>query len=175
MKFSGGWQVDVTRPSGSVDYADVSHNTEKYVVGIPDQPFEVRITAPRHIFQSVSKIGVKLWVDGQSAGSRSHLTTHHRSTKFTGFPATVKGQKVLQQFLFGKAVTDSGAPALAPGAGKTGALRVLFEHIEKDTSKPPSQQVSSHVTCKAPAAVKAIEGGCDTREPFLVIDDTFAC
>lgn len=46
MKFFDGWQVDVLRPNDAGPYADIPHGSEKYVVGIPDQPFEVKVTAP---------------------------------------------------------------------------------------------------------------------------------
>ena len=52
MKFPDGWQVDLLRPNDAGPYADISHGSEKYVVGIPDQPFEVKVTAPQAVLRS---------------------------------------------------------------------------------------------------------------------------
>ncbi len=155
MKFSDGWQVDVLRPNDAGPYADISHGSDKYVVGIPDQPFEVKVTVPQAVFRSSPLLRVSLTVEGQSCGISKILNSISSSPSFKGFVSTVKGKHVTSQFLFGAAQTDFQAPATAAGTSQTGGLSINIEHIEQMPGHlPPPAQVSSH----AAAAPKAIEG-----------------
>ncbi len=155
MKFSDKWQVDVLRPDDAGPYADISHGIEKYVVGIPDQPFEVRVTAPQAVFRSAPLLRVSLNVEGQSCGISKILNSFGPSSSFKGFVSTVKGKHVISQFLFGAAQTDFQAPTTASGTCQTGGLSIDIEHVDQMPGYllPPAQ-VSSH----AAAAPKAIEG-----------------
>ena len=155
MKFSEGWQVDVLRPNHAGPYADISHDSDKYVVGIPDQPFEVKVTVPQAVFRSAPLLRVSLTVEGQSCGISKIVNSFSASSSFKGFVSTVKGKHVTSQFLFGAAQTDFQAPTTAPGVSQTGGLSISIEHIEQMPGHlPPPAQVSSH----AAAAPKAIEG-----------------
>jgi len=150
MKFFDDWQVDVLRPNDAGPYADISHGSENYVVGIPDQPFEVKVTAPQAVFRSSPLLRVSLTVEGQSCGIANMLNNFTPSSSFKGFVSTVKGKHVTSQFLFGAAQTDFQAPTTALGTSQTGGLSIKIEHVQQ-------AQVSSH----AAAAPKAIEGKVD--------------
>ena len=82
MKFPGGWQVDIVRPEGAAAYADINHGAEKYVVGVPGQPFEVRVTAPLHQFYAYPQIRVELTVEGQSSNVAHILQNSRPSATF---------------------------------------------------------------------------------------------
>ncbi len=158
MKFFDDWQVDVLRPNDAGPYADISHGSEKYVVGIPDQPFEVKVTAPQAVFRSSPLLRVSLTVEGQSCGIANMLNNSTPSSSFKGFVSTVKGKHVTSQFLFGAAQTDFQAPTTALGTSQTGGLSIKIEHVQQvPGQRQPPAQVSSH----AAAAPKAIEGKVD--------------
>lgn len=63
MKFPQGYEVQLVRPNSGAAYADLTHGADRYVVGIADQPFEVRYTVPRAQFVS-SHVRARLRVDG---------------------------------------------------------------------------------------------------------------
>ena len=154
MKFPEGWQVDVVRPRGAGAYADLSHGNIKYVVGIPNQPFEVQVTLPSHVFNS-APIKVNLTVEGQSCGVARIVEQRSPQATFHGFVSTVKGKHVTSQFLFGSAQTDFEAPTSAPGTSKTGGLTI---HIELMRQLPGQRAPAAHVSSQAAASTKAIEG-----------------
>lgn len=164
MKFCDGWQVDVLRPNDAGPYADISHGSEKYVVGIPDQPFEVRVTVPQAVFRSSPLLRVNLTVEGQSCGVSKTLNSFSPSSSFKGFVSTVKGKHVTSQFLFGAAQTDFQAPTTAPGVSQTGGLSISIEHIEQ---MPGQRQPPAQVSSFAAAAPKAIEGKKWFLQPSL--------
>lgn len=166
MKFPGGWQVDIVRPEGAAAYADINHGAEKYVVGVPGQPFEVRVTAPLHQFYAYPQIRVELTVEGQSPNMAHILQSSQPSATFKGFVNTVKGQHLTNQFLFGKAETDAAAPATAPGTSKTGGLQVKLKHVQQLPGhlEPPRQ-----VSHQGAGPSKAIEGlRCCAMTPCYV-------
>lgn len=98
--------MEVTRPDNAAHYADITHGAEKYVVGVPDQPFEVRVTVPAHKFQFTPIVRVSLDVDGRSTNVNGVLSAKHPTYVFKGFVSTVKGENITNQFLFGTAETD---------------------------------------------------------------------
>lgn len=155
MKFPGGWQVDVVRPEGASAYADINHGVEKYVVGVPGQPFEVRVTVPLHQFYAYPQIRVDLTVEGQSPNVAYTLQSSQPSVTFKGFVNTVKGQHLTNQFLFGKAETDAAAPAIAPGTSKTGGLQVKLTHVQQ---LPGHHAPPRHMSYQGAGPSKAIEG-----------------
>lgn len=155
MIFPGRWQVDVVRPEAAAAYADINHGAEKYVVGVPGQPFEVRVTAPLHQLYAYPQIRVELTVEGQSPNLCHILSQSQPSATFKGFVNTVKGQHLTNQFLFGKAETDAAAPATAPGTSKIGGLQVKLNHVQQlpGHHEPPHQ-----VSHQSAGPSKAIEG-----------------
>lgn len=163
MKFPEGWQVDVVRPRGAGAYADLSHGNIKYVVGIPNQPFEVQVTLPSHVFNS-APIKVNLTVEGQSCGVARIVEQRSPQATFHGFVSTVKGKHVTSQFLFGSAQTDFEAPTSAPGTSKTGGLTI---HIELMRQLPGQRAPAAHVSSQAAASTKAIEGKKWFLQPSL--------
>lgn len=166
MLFPGGWLVEVVRPEGAAAYADINHGAEKYVVGVPGQPFEVRVTAPLQKLYVYPQIRVELTVEGQNPNVAHILSPSQPSATFKGFVHTVKGQHLTNQFLFGKAETDAAAPATAPGTSKIGGLQLRFKHVQQlPGDNEPPQQVSHQ--CAGPS--KAVEGlpGCDITSNLL--------
>ena len=131
MRFPEGWEIEVTRPDNTAQYADITHGAEKYVVGVPDQPFEVRVTVPAHKFQFTPLVRVSLEVDGRSPNVHGILSTKHPTYVFKGFVSTVKGENITNQFLFGKAEADPSAPTCKPGTSKVGGLHITLQHVQE--------------------------------------------
>ena len=129
IKFSSGWKVEVLRPAGGRAYADIAHGAEKYVIGIPGQPFEVKVTPRTDICAQHPLIRLSIHVDGRSSGCREHMICAHTSKTFQGFISTVKGKHMTSQFLFGAAQTDTSCISAAPTSSKAGKLTVTAEHI----------------------------------------------
>ncbi len=142
--------MDVVRPDGAAAYAGLTHGTVCYIVGVPDQPFEVRVTAPQHVFRTSPTLQVFLKVEGVSPNICNTLYA-----TFRGFVNTVKGQHVINQFLFGAAQTDSEAPALAPGATKVGGLNVSINEVRE---LPGVHEPLRHVASQTAGGFKAVEG-----------------
>ena len=155
MKFPQGWLVDVVRPANGAAYADISHGADKYVVGIPGQPFEVRVTAPLHLFHASPELRAELTVEGQSVGICKILSYQHPSSNFTGFVSTIKGQHLTSQFLFGKAETDTAAPAVAPGSSKTGGLNVKVSSVQR---LPGHHEAPRQLSYHGTGPSKTVEG-----------------
>lgn len=155
MKFPGGWQVEVVRPENAAAYADINHDVEKYVVGVPGQPFEVRVTAPAHQLHAFPQTRVELTVEGRSPNTSYILTSSQPSGTFKGFINTVKGQHLTNQFVFGKAEKDAAAPAVAPGTSKTGGLQVKISQVQQ---LPGHAEPAKHVSYQGTDACKAVEG-----------------
>lgn len=154
MKFTQGWQVDVVRPNAGA-YADIAHGSDKYVVGIPGQPFEVKISAPPSMFFQFPLVRASLTVEGQNSGICHIMSVNHMTASFRGFVSTIKGKHVTSRFLFGAAETDLDAPTIAPGVTKTGGLDIKVEHIQQ---LPGQRAPPAFVSSQAAAAPKAIEG-----------------
>lgn len=155
MKFPGGWQVEVVRPGNAAAYADINHGVDKYVVGVPGQPFEVRVTAPAQQLHAYPQIRVELTVEGRSPNVCYTLTGSQPSGIFKGFVNTVKGQHLTNQFVFGKAERDAAAPATAPGTSKTGGLQVKISQVQQ---LPGHADPAKHRSYQATSASKAVEG-----------------
>ena len=155
MKFAEGWQVDVVRPGNATAYADIGHGADKYVVGVPGQPFEVRITPPVRHFDRVPETRVELAVEGRSVGVAKIMKRSHPVAVFEGFVNTVKGQHLNSQFLFGKAETDAAAPAVAPGSSKTGGLHIKCIQMQQ---LPGHQEPPRQVSYQGAGLSKTVEG-----------------
>ena len=155
MIFPGGWQVDVVRPGNAAAYADINHGAEKYVVGVPGQPFEVRVSAPAHQLHAFPQIRVELTVEGRNPNVCYILTSSQPSGTFKGFVNTVKGQHLTNQFVFGKAERDAAAPAIAPGTSKTGGLQLRLVQVQQ---LPGHVEPAKQVSYQGTSASKAVEG-----------------
>ncbi|KAL3156154.1 hypothetical protein ABBQ32_012443 [Trebouxia sp. C0010 RCD-2024] len=164
MKFPGGWQVEVVRPGNAAAYADINHGVDKYVVGVPGQPFEVRVTAPAQQLHAYPQIRVELTVEGRSPNVCYTLTGSQPSGIFKGFVNTVKGQHLTNQFVFGKAERDAAAPATAPGTSKTGGLQVKISQVQQ---LPGHADPAKHRSYQATSASKAVEGKKWFMQPSL--------
>ncbi|KAK9824740.1 hypothetical protein WJX74_003623 [Apatococcus lobatus] len=168
MIFPQGWQVQVLKPSGAGSYADLSHGTDRYVVGLPGNPFEVQVTAPAAMFRSAPTLRVCLTIDGQSVGVSKILSESHPSTVFEGFVNTVKGEQRYSQFLFGK---PQDAPQ-SSGAGSsrdknTGGLEISIEHVQ---SSGHHVSLPKHTSNPAAGASKPVEGKKWFMRPSLKAD-----
>ena len=155
MRFRSGWKVEVARPNGA-NYADLVHGTDKYVVGIPDQPFVVKVSAAGHNFSLQPRIGLDSKVDGRSAGHYLILSAKRPSTTFHGFVNDVKGERRTSQFLFGAPQTGLNGPTAAPSQGKTGSLSILVNHVDRVRHRVSQQ--SRAVSLLAASTSQAIEG-----------------
>lgn len=157
MLFPQGWQVDILQPNGAGTYPDLSHGTDRYVVGVPGKPFEVRVTAPKALFWSAPLLSVNLLVDGQSVGICKILNEKHPSGTFEGFVNTVKGQHRASQFLFGKPQETEGAAGPASTRDTTtGGLEVTITHVQAGGYQAPP----GHTSHPAAKSSKAAEGAC---------------
>ena len=154
MRFPAGWQVNVVRPNGGQYYADLSHGSEYYVVGIPDQPFEVRVTVPSHIFVRAPHVRVVLTLDGLEQFTRHTVSACSPSARFKGFVNTVSGQHIRSQFIFGKAQSDS-APAGKLGKSSIGRVTIRLEQVYQ---APELLGPTYHVSAKSAQCFKADEG-----------------
>lgn len=191
MKFPGGWQVEVVRPENAAAYADINHGVDKYVVGVPGQPFEVRVTAPAQQLHVSPQIRVELTVEGRSPNVCYILTSSQPSRTFKGFVTTVKGQHLTNQFVFGKAERDAAAPATAPGTSRTGGLQLKIAQVQQlpghaDTAKQMSYQSTGaskavegrhccavsalcRKSCRAPCTYPCVFDGLTDSQQYLVI------
>ena len=156
MKFPSGWHIEVLRPADGRAYANIAHGVEKYVVGIPGQPFEVKVTPPTHIFAQHPLIRLSLHVDGRSSGSHKHIHSDHPSKTFKGFVSNVTGRYMTSQFLFGTAKTYTSCTLAAPILVNTGRLTVIAEHVVQ----VPGQKAHSQnpVALQPAPASQAVEG-----------------
>lgn len=155
MRFPDGWQVDVVRPGNAAHYADIVHGADRYVVGVPGQPFEVRVTAPPQQLQYYPCIKVTMLLDGRSPNISQILSAIHPSGTFKGFINTIKGQHLTNQFLFGKAETDPTAPPCKPGSSQVGGLEI---HIEQVQELPGTHTSAVRAFSQSAASFKAVEG-----------------
>ena len=153
MKFPLDYQVELVRPGGAV-YGEVTHGQDRYVVGVPGQPFEVRVTIPARHFTS-SQIRVSVTVDGLSIGVTKIVSPSYPVAVFDGFVSTLKGQHFTRQFLFGKAETASDGAASAPGASKTGGIAVTFTTVQEI---PGYVQPAATLAIQSAAALRPVEG-----------------
>ena len=163
MKFPKGWQVDVEKVHGAGKYAEVSHDIEIYVVGVPGKPFRVQVTAPPAAFRSAPKISVHLTLDGRFVGQRGFLDERHPSWTFKGFVTIVKGERRLSQFLFGKAqdASDSSGAAGSPYS-HIGRLEVVAKHVQPRGLEVERRHSPSPAALPSRAAV--VEGAlCQKR------------
>lgn len=157
MKFPQGFEVQLLKPSNGAAYPDIAHGVERYVVGVPDQPFEVRVTVPTSQFIS-QYIRVTLSVDGRCVGVSNIVSLYAPSATFSGFISTIHGQNLTRQFLFGKAAAATGTgtgTGSAPDINKTGGIEVKLTAV----SEAPGYVMP--VTAQAQpgaAAFKAVEG-----------------
>ena len=160
MIFPHGWQINALKPNGAGTYADLSHGTDRYVVGLPGKAFEVQVTVPAATFWSTPTLLVSLTVDGRSVGVCKVVTDRYPSSVFEGFVNTVKGEQRYSQFLFGK---PQDAPELsAPessGAGtsrdnNTGGLEVTIHQVKACGY----QDAPQHTSNPAAGASKPVEG-----------------
>lgn len=159
MKFPLGFEVELARPGGAA-YADITHGQDRYVVGVPGQPFEVRVTAPPKQFIS-PYMRIVLTVDGLSVGVSKIISARHHATVFDGFVTAVKGQNCTRQFLFGKAETAFDGPAAAPGASKTGGIAVTFTAVQEAPGYVQPAALPAH---QSAAPLRPVEGrACLTR------------
>lgn len=147
--------MDVVRPGDAPAYADISHGVNKYVVGVPGQPFEVRVVAPAQQFHACPLIRVELTVEGQSPNTTFVINRSHPSATFKGFVNTVKGQHLTNQFVFGKADRDAAAPATASGTSKTGGLQVRITQVQQ---LPGQAEPLKEVSYQGTGPSKAVEG-----------------
>ncbi|KAL3152812.1 hypothetical protein ABBQ38_012394 [Trebouxia sp. C0009 RCD-2024] len=164
MKFPGGWQVEVVRPENAAAYADINHGVDKYVVGVPGQPFEVRVTAPAQQLHVSPQIRVELTVEGRSPNVCYILTSSQPSRTFKGFVTTVKGQHLTNQFVFGKAERDAAAPATAPGTSRTGGLQLKIAQVQQ---LPGHADTAKQMSYQSTGASKAVEGKKWFMQPSL--------
>lgn len=157
MIFPQGWQVDVVKPEGAGNYPDLAHGTDRYVVGLPGKPFEVKVTAPAPVFSSAPVLRASLAVEGRSVGISFILTERHPSYTFQGFVNTVKGEHRTSQFLFGKPSDGLDSAPSAPSSAKpdTGGIEVSVEHV---VQAPGVVAPPQHVSSPAAASAKAVEG-----------------
>lgn len=142
-------------PNSGAAYPDIIHGDQRYVVGVPDQPFEVRVTAPFSQFTS-GLVRALLKVDDRCVGVSSILSPQKPCAKFTGFVSTVSGQNLTRQFLFGKAETSTSAFAQTPSqASKTGGIEVKLVVVNEvpGYNAPPQAQAQP-----GSASFKAVEG-----------------
>ena len=154
MKFPQGFEVQLLKPSNGAAYSDITHGVERYVVGVSDQPFEVRVTAPTSQFIS-QYIRVTLTVDGRCVGISHILSPCGPSATFNGFVSAIHGQNLTRQFLFGKAAAATGTSGSAPEMSRIGGIEVKLTAV----SEAPGYLLP--VTAKAQAgaaAFQAVEG-----------------
>ena len=159
--------MEVVKPANAGAYSDIDHGVDKYVVGVPGQPFEVRFTAPVQQLQAYPQIRAELSVEGQRTNIAYILNQNQPSATFQGFVNTVKGQHLTSQFLFGKAETDAAAPATAPGASKTGGLQMKLTQVHQLPGylEPPKQ-----VAYQGAGPSKAVEG-----PPYWAVRSPLLC
>ena len=155
MKFLPGFEVQFLRPGAGAAYADLTHGADRYVVGVADQPFEVRCSAPSSQFKSPI-IRVTLQVDGASVGVCKLLTPEHPSASFNGFVTTCKGQSTTRQFLFGKPETEFGDSSSAAGSKQAGSIEVSFTAVREVPGYVPTPTTTAAL--QAAAASNPMEG-----------------
>ena len=127
MRYTKGLQVVLLKPNRSEAYAEVEHDSHKYAIGEPGQPFEVQITIPQKVFISADKIFVDLHVEGQSPGYSYTLDKGHDSCTYKGFKSVLNGEQRYRQFEFAKPCKTAGH-AIESSAPEAGQLRVKFTH-----------------------------------------------
>ena len=154
MKFPHGFEVQLVRPNQGAAYQEFIHGTDRYVVGVPDQPFEVKFSAPARQFVS-SAISVSVSVDGVSTGQHKRLRKSTLSKSLQGFVTTVKGQHLVHQFVFGTAQTESGSTGTVTDHNKVGSIQVTFTAKELRTGSDHSKTVFPHHSRQT---VRACEG-----------------
>lgn len=155
MKFPPGFEVQFLRPGAGAAYADLTHGADRYVVGVADQPFEVRCSAPSSQF-IFPVIRVVLLVDGAAVGVCKFLTAKHPSTSFNGFVTICKGQSTTRQFLFGKPDTEFGDSSSAAGSKQAGSIDVSFTAVREVPGYVPAP--TSTAALQPAAASKPVEG-----------------
>lgn len=157
MKFPQGFEVQLIRPNNGAAYADLTHGADRYVVGVADQPFEVRFTAPRSQF-TTPYIRVTLKVDGTDVGIAKLVSANSPSSSFEGFVTVCKGETITRQFLFGKPETDTDGSSNTEAAGGTqaGSVDVSFTAV-KQVAGCVSVPKSSAPTQSA-AVLKPVDG-----------------
>ena len=155
MKFPPGFEVQFLRPSAGAAYADLTHGADRYVVGVADQPFRVRCSAPSSQFISPI-IRVNLKVDGAPVGMSNLLTAKHPSANFNGFVTTCTGQSTTRQFMFGKPESEFGDSSSAAGSTQAGSIEVSFTAVREVPGYVPTPTTTAAL--QAAAASKPMEG-----------------
>lgn len=162
MKFPHGFEVQLARPNQGAAYREFIHGTDRYVVGVPGQPFEVKFSAPARQLVS-SAISVSVEIDGVNAGLHKHLIKSRLSNTVQGFVTTVKGQHLMHQFVFGAAQTEAGNTGTTTDHNKVGRILVTFTAKELQPGPDHSTKTFQHHSRQT---VSASEGDTTCAKRF---------
>ena len=164
MILPGGFELSIMKPDSQAAFPEVSKGEEHYVLAVPSQPFEVKVTVPANAFngQSEPNVHVTLTIDGATPGYCHILSQHTRTATFKGFATTVEGKPRTLQFQFGDAQSAEADPTahsdMASAATTTGSVSATFK-VASPTEElyvPPNLDLSA-----------AGSGGLREGEPVL--------
>ena len=155
MKISCDWQVEILRPGTTRPFPEVCHHADRYIVGVADQPFVIRVTAPPSRPSDASYIRAHLRVDGRGVGYSKIVEPHCVTATFDANTIDVK--HIVTQFRFGRAQTQSDlSQSSITQDPSVGTLHISIQR----SHRLPGLELHHHASAQAAQAIQPTEGAC---------------